>query len=113
MFFTNDIDSIDGVLDKESNLHIYRILQETLNNIVKHANATTVFVVIKKNVKTINIIVNDNGKGFNFIETKAKNKSLGMKTILERSKIINSKLWIDSNLGKGTIVKLVIPIKND
>lgn len=111
LFFTNDINGIDGALDKESNLHVYRILQETLNNIVKHAEATTVFVTIEKNANTIKMVVKDNGKGFEPLKAKVESKSLGMKTILERSIIINSKLSIDSNLGKGTTVKLVIPIK--
>lgn len=111
IFFTNDIENIDNLISKDQALHLYRIIQEVLNNIVKHAEATTVFVILEKSASSIKIMVKDNGKGFDFFKAKAENKSLGMKTILERSKIINSKLEIDTNFGKGTIVKLIIPIK--
>jgi signal transduction histidine kinase len=111
LFFTNDIDNIDTILDKESNLHLYRVLQELLNNIVKHAAATNVFVTIQKNANSINMKVRDNGKGFDYFKAKRENKNLGMITILERSKIINSKLEIKTNIGAATTVKLIIPIK--
>ena len=111
IFFTEDLENIDNHINKDQALHLYRIIQELLTNIVKHAEATTVFVTIEKTDNLITIIVKDNGKGFDFFKAKLENKSLGMKTILERSKIINSKLTIHSSIGKGTTVKLVIPIK--
>jgi len=110
LFFTNDIDTIDGFLNKETSLHLYRILQELLSNSVKHAEATAIFVTLKKKENTINLMLKDNGKGFDFTKMKETNKSLGMNTIFERAKIIKSKLKIDAKSGKGTKVKLVIPI---
>jgi signal transduction histidine kinase len=111
LFFTNEIDTIDGVLDKETNLHIYRILQELLSNSVKHATASTIFVTLKKKKNSINLTVKDNGKGFDFFKIKQANKSLGMNTIFERAKIINAKLKVNAAIGKGTTVILVIPNK--
>ncbi|MBT8318103.1 MAG: hypothetical protein HKP59_10820 [Lutibacter sp.] len=110
LFFTNDIDTIDGLLNKETNLHVYRILQELLSNCVKHAKATTIFVTLKKKENSITLTVIDNGKGFDFIKAKETTKSLGMNTIFERAKIIHSKLKINAEFGKGTKVKLVIPL---
>ncbi|WP_111706327.1 sensor histidine kinase [Lutibacter citreus] len=111
MFFTNDIENIDENLNKETQLHLYRILQEALNNIVKHAAATTVFVTIVNNASFIKMTIEDNGKGFDFFKIKKENTSLGMKTILERSKIINSKLAIKTKQGEGTVIELIIPKK--
>lgn len=111
LFFTNDIDNIDKIFDKETNLHVYRVLQELLNNIIKHAEAENVFVTIVKNTNSIRMMVKDNGKGFDYFTTKRENNNLGMKTILERSKIINATLEFHTNFGKGTVVKLIIPIK--
>lgn len=110
IFFTNDIENIDNVLSKESELHLYRIVQEVLNNIVKHANAKAAFINIKKNEQQLNVTIKDNGNGFDFVKELNKNVSLGMKTLKERSKIIKSNLEITTQLNKGTIVKLAIPI---
>jgi len=109
IFFTNDIDTIDGLLNKETSLHVYRILQELLTNCVKHSEATTLYVTLKKKENSITLTVLDNGKGFDFIKTKETSKSLGMNTIFERAKIIHSRLKINAVFGKGTKVKLVIP----
>lgn len=110
IFFTNDIENIDNVLSEESELHLYRIIQEVLNNIVKHANANATYITIKKNNKLINITIEDNGKGFDFVKELNKNVSLGMKTLNERAKIIRSNLEIITKLNKGTVVKLIIPV---
>jgi signal transduction histidine kinase len=110
VFFTNDIDNIDNVISEECELHLYRIVQEVLNNIVKHANAKATYITIKKNEKLINITIEDNGNGFDFVKELSKNVSLGMKTLQERSKIIKSNLEITTQLNKGTIIKLIIPL---
>jgi len=110
LFFTNDIENIDNLLKKEDALHVYRIMQEVLNNIVKHANAKAVFVTVEKNKNHIKLSIEDNGNGFDFVKELNKNVSLGMKTLKERSKIIKSNIEITTQLNKGTIVKLVIPI---
>jgi CheY-like chemotaxis protein len=109
-FFTNDIENIDNLLNKADALHVYRIIQEVLNNIVKHANAKEVFVTVEKNHNHIKLSVEDNGNGFDFSEEVNKNVSLGMKTLKERAKIIKSILKITSEQNKGTVVQLEISI---
>lgn len=110
IFFTNEIENIDNVLSKEFELHLYRIVQEVLNNIVKHANAKETFITIEKERNFIKMSIEDNGSGFDFSKELNNNVSLGMKTLRERVKIIKSNIKITTQLNKGTIVKLVIPI---
>ncbi len=110
IFFTNDIENIDGKLSKEVALHMYRIIQEVLNNIVKHAEAKAAFVTIKAKDGQIITTINDNGKGFEFSKDSKTQHSLGMKTLMERAKIIKSKLQIKTQPNKGTAVKLITPI---
>ena len=110
LFFTNDIENIDNLLNKEDALHVYRIIQEVLNNIVKHAKAKAVFVMVGKNKNHIKLSIEDNGNGFDFSKEFNENLSLGMKTLKERAKIIKSKLEIKSQHQKGTVVQLEIPI---
>lgn len=110
LFFISKIDNIDKTLSKQDELHLYRIIQEILNNIVKHANAKSVFITITKKANTIETIIKDNGIGFEFAEKLHSNSTIGMKTLLERAKIIKSKLLFDSNKNEGTTMELITPI---
>jgi len=109
IFFTQEIDNIDDLLPKNSVLHVYRIIQESLNNMVKHSEAKSASVAIINNIETIEVVIKDNGKGFDFLKTLRTNKNLGMKTLMERSKIIDAKFRIYTEPTRGTIVELVIP----
>lgn len=110
IFFTNDIEDIDNILSNDNALHLYRIIQESLNNIVKHANAKATFVNIEKVKKQILVEIKDNGNGFDFSKNTKHGAHFGMKTLKERAKIIRSKLDIVSQHNQGTVIKLVIPI---
>ncbi|WGF93277.1 sensor histidine kinase [Aequorivita marisscotiae] len=110
IFFTHQIDDIDNLITKEASLHLYRIIQEVLNNMVKHAEAKAGSVSIKKRNNTIQATIADNGKGFEVSEMIKTSASLGMKTLRERAKILNSKIDIKSQLKKGTKITLTIPI---
>ncbi|MEP1486870.1 MAG: sensor histidine kinase [Algibacter sp.] len=109
LFFTEELDNIDNVLSKEAELHLYRIIQETLSNIVKHADAKAVKMNINKTKYAVEVLVSDNGKGFDF-ETKFKSMSLGLKTLFERAKILDAQMNLESKVNKGTIMTLNIPI---
>lgn len=101
---------LDFRLDNGIEIQIYRVLQELLTNIIKHAHATQVDIQLLKLSDTINIIVEDNGIGFN---TVATHKGVGLKNIHSR---IITKLkgdyHIDSGKGNGTTFAIDIPIKN-
>ena len=110
IFFTHEIDDIDALLSREASLHLYRIIQEVLNNMVKHADAKAASVIIEKKESTIETTIADNGKGFEMSEKIKSSTSLGMKTLLERAKILHSKIDIKSQPNKGTTITLTIPI---
>lgn len=100
---------LDIRLDNNIEIQIYRILQELLTNIIKHANATQVDIQLLKFTNTVNIIVEDNGIGFNPIE---KHKGIGLKNI--HSRIVNKlkgNYQIDSGKGNGTTITIDIPIE--
>ena len=112
IFFTNELENIDELLSKENSLHLYRILQEILNNIVKHAEAKVVSVNIEIKKNNIKVIVKDNGKGFEYSEKLKLKANLGMRTIMERASILKATLDIKSKVNNGTKIKLIIPYKN-
>ena len=90
-------------------MHTYRILQEATMNIQKHAEASFVFIKFSLNesAKEIELIIEDDGKGFN----KQKRPGIGLKNIKSRVNEINGKISIDSKLGNGTKISIFIPLK--
>ena len=110
IFFTNEIENIDNALTKEASLHLYRIIQEVLNNMVKHSEARAASVIIEKKANLIQAVIRDNGKGFVYSEKIGNVSTLGMKTLLERSKILGSEIKIESSPEKGTTIFLAIAI---
>ena len=91
---------------------IYRILQEALNNIKKHAHASWVNVVAQFTPQQIELTVRDNGRGFEVPETLtdfASNGSFGMMGLQERARLFGGNVFVQSAPKQGTIVQLIIP----
>lgn len=102
-------ESIDNVLPKDIEINFYRILQELLNNLLKHAKATHATVIIEKTNAFILLKVKDNGIGF---DTKLKIESglgNGLSNIKERVSILKGEITFKSFLYKGTSVTVTIP----
>jgi len=95
-------------LETNKELQIYRIIQEVLNNIIKHSNAKAVKINIYETESFLIIEIKDNGVGFNLEEKLKSNKSFGIHSIIERASIINSIITIDSNSSGTTIILKVI-----
>ncbi len=106
IFFDAHIENIDGYFSKNQQLHIYRIVQEAINNAIKYANSPSIKIILQKNGNTILIEIKDFGKGFTVSEKANEIDSLGLKTMQERSKMIPAKLTITSEKNKGTTVQL-------
>ena len=97
----------------ERDIAIYRIVQETLNNAVKHSKASIVKLFIESDAEFITLQVNDNGLGFNYNSSnifETKNNTHGLRNIKERTELLNAQLSIYSEIKKGTIIKVEIPI---
>ena len=100
-------------LDPEVETHLYRILQESLNNVAKHAAATSVNVLLHWKKDEVALIVEDNGRGFDAGKTMgAKNggKGLGLLGMYERAVLIDGTVEIESARGKGTTIYARVPI---
>ncbi|MEH6656330.1 tetratricopeptide repeat protein [Leeuwenhoekiella marinoflava] len=85
---------------------VYRIVQELINNILKHAEATRAEVQLTKHEDHLNIVINDNGKGFQ----KTKKQGIGLRNIRERLQKVQGVLDIDSGSGSGTSITIDIPL---
>ena len=93
----------DLVLKEEQAFHILRIVQELLQNVLKHSNAAEAIVQLSKNNKELNITVEDNGIGFD-INKVALKKGIGLKNVADRLKIIHGKMDIKSSSDMGTSI---------
>jgi len=113
--FKLEIDNIDNLLKPEEEINLYRIIQECINNIVKHSESREAVISIIKG-DGITITVNDNGKGFStesVIVTSDGRKGFGLKNLQERVKLLKGELIIDSSENKGTKIQINIPLHND
>lgn len=110
LFITADIVNIDPYFNDKQALNLYRIIQEIIANVLKHAEAKSFLLEIIKVKNQIKIVAEDNGNGFDINESK-KNHSLGLKTLQERVQILNGELTIESELKKGTTTIITIFIK--
>lgn len=111
--FASHVDNIDGIFGKESEIHIYRIVQESLNNIIKHSGAVEATVVVKKQATAVSMSFRDNGRGFDTDltgHTDPDNAGFGLGGIAERTRILGGKLTVESQSGMGTNLTVLIPI---
>ncbi len=103
------VNDIDGYLNDDAKLHVYRIIQELLNNALKHAHASEIDVQVNKNDKEIFVMVEDNGTGFVIDEI---NKGLGLDNLQSRVSLLKGEMDIDSAPQRGTSVTVHIPLSD-
>jgi signal transduction histidine kinase len=90
---------------------LYRIIQESLTNVVRHAEADTVSVLIECRDNSIISVIEDNGKGFDYSGI-IKGSSLGLLGIQERTELLGGNLTIETALHQGTSLFVQIPMNN-
>ena len=95
-------------LDAQQSLTLFRILQESLTNIVKHAKASEVRVKLLQANDSLQLTISDNGIGFNS-QSAAKMESYGLIGMKERAFLINGNLTVTSKKNAGTTIKIEIP----
>jgi signal transduction histidine kinase len=96
-------------LEEKVEISLYRIIQELMNNIIKHAQATEVMIQLARQGDELNLLVEDNGQGFDLAQAKAKG-GLGMQSLQSRVSYVNGTLDIDTAPGKGCSIVINIPI---
>jgi len=108
---------LDGVrLSHETELAIYRIVQEALTNAAKYAEARTVSVTIERRGSAVLAIVEDDGKGFDvkgLLDSRSSEKKLGIFGMQERAALIGGKLTVESEPGVGTTVFVEAPLERE
>jgi two-component system NarL family sensor kinase len=99
----------EGRIEEKTEMSIYRIILELINNIVKHAAAKKLTIQLIKYPSYINLMIEDDGKGFEYQKAFEEKKGIGLGNIASRVEYLNGTLEVDSVTGKGTTVIIEIP----
>ncbi|CAG0943050.1 partial Sensor histidine kinase LiaS, partial [Candidatus Brocadiaceae bacterium] len=100
------IEGYDETLPSDVHIALYRITQESINNILKHSESSHFTVTFQQHIDEIRLEIADNGQGFNPTQDSS---GLGLSSMRERAREIGATLDIDSKLGEGTTVKVIWP----
>ena len=103
--------NVPGSLSLDHSTGLFRVLQESLQNVGKHAKATEVSVKLSGSSKGVGLSVLDNGKGFDAQDTSSHHKGLGLMNMQERLRLLGGFLRIHARPGAGTKVCAWIPLK--
>ncbi|QLE01953.1 type IV pili methyl-accepting chemotaxis transducer N-terminal domain-containing protein [Galbibacter sp. BG1] len=100
-------------LDSVTEINIYRITQEAVNNAIKYAESSHILITVSHSKDLLSISIDDNGKGFNIKKIKPRKNGeggMGLTFMQERIKYINGRLFMSSTPGEGTKVTINVPI---
>ena len=99
----------EEVLGEQKVVMIYRIIQEVVNNALKHSGASHMLIQLVGHENGLNVMIEDNGKGFD-VNQLLQGKGLGLKSIESRVKYLEGNLNIDSTPNQGTTINIEIPL---
>ncbi|MCI0389414.1 MAG: sensor histidine kinase [Acidobacteria bacterium] len=110
---TRELDDIAGWLPKEAETNLYRIVQESVNNILKHAEAGEITVKVKRGPGLIELTIKDDGKGFvpGEAQTGSRKGGFGLTGVIERTRLLGGAHLIESTPGRGTTISIKLSLK--
>lgn len=106
-----DVSPVEAALDDDGLLVLYRIIQEALTNVARHAQADRTRVTVRKEGASVVAVVQDNGRGFPAQRTLMGGEGLGLMGMQERASMVGGALTLDSAPGDGTTVTVRIPVQ--
>jgi two-component system NarL family sensor kinase len=112
----NGVDESFDRLPTDVETAMYRIVQEALMNIEKHANASLVSISINRTDSNVTIRIEDNGEGFsmqNALRKSESTRSMGLRNMRERIELLQGTFFIHSDVGKGTFLEVKAPLNLD
>jgi two-component system, NarL family, sensor kinase len=118
----NDVSSVHIVykpsgnergIPKDMELHVFRIVQEVVHNVIKHSKAKNASIVVERKIGKLSLQVSDNGCGFDFEQRLAEEAGSGLRNIVNRVELLKASLIAESRKGRGAFYRIDIPIKED
>ncbi len=109
--WSEQIGEVDGAVEPELEIALYRIVQECINNILKHAHATKASILLRRRNAQIRLEINDNGQGLP--EASSAMTGFGMIGMRERAEALGGKLQMSVPVGGGTSVVVIVPVTEE
>ncbi|HZV71355.1 MAG TPA: sensor histidine kinase [Saprospiraceae bacterium] len=109
ILLTYELDPLNEFADRDRSLQVYRIVQECLNNLIKHSRARSARITLHRTGDDMQLTVQDNGSGFDTKAQMNNTKSLGLMTMKDRIQSLKGKLEIESAEGKGSRFSFSFP----
>jgi len=97
------------VLERDTATALYRIAHEILTNVIRHAEATRVDILLRKTRRTVELSVSDNGKGITEAQINDP-RAFGLVGMRERAHLLGGEVKIHGSSGKGTLVEVILPL---
>jgi signal transduction histidine kinase len=97
----------EDIVDNDLRLTLYRIVQEQFNNIIKHANAKNVLIMIDMTGDEVTLTIRDDGKGF---DTSTVRQGIGLRNIGQRVKLCSGRMTVKSAPGQGCLLEVALPV---
>jgi PAS domain S-box-containing protein len=107
--FTSKFEAVDDLFAGDAAMNLYRVVQESMNNILKHSQARHVNIRLERDIHEVVLRIDDDGIGFT-VDAVGRRKGLGLKNISERVRMIGGRLAMVSAPGQGTRIEAVFPI---
>ncbi len=104
-----DMDDVDHLLSEEGRLALYRIVQESLSNVVRHSGAEEAVVVARAHEDRVRAVVRDQGRGFSLDRASEQGGGLGLVGMQERAVMLGGHVKVRSSPGEGTQVEIELP----
>lgn len=105
--YSSELEGIDHLFPEEAQIHIYRIFQEALSNVEKHAHATRISLAVAKQNNDVSFSLEDDGRGFDLNDTGMK---IGLTTMFERARMLGGSLDVRRNEAGGARIVLIVPV---
>ena len=108
--FDHKLEMVDDLLSPDDALNLYRAIQESFSNILKHSGARHVSIRLERDVHEIQLHIEDDGRGFDPDRLPENANGLGLKNIGERIQSLHGKVNLESEPGHGTRIVITMPI---
>lgn len=102
------LENVDDVIHDDTATHLYRIVQEALNNVIRHSHATMCKVVLERDIDCVRLVIIDNGSGFD--TSIRRHDGLGLSSMAERCRMMKAAWRLESAPGHGTRIEVEIPV---
>ena len=99
------------IISRDAQINLFRIIQEALNNVEKHARAAHVTIEIEATAQKLQLFKRDDGKGFSPQKARGKTRNLGIASMRERTELLGGNLKIKSEPGRGTVISCDVPLR--